>query len=124
MHPSDEAMFYALVPAADRRAGDRRTAGVSATVARVINGIEVNAFNVRICDVSFRGVGIRSALPLDAATVYRLRIATGFQMLIRIVRSRARRDGMYDVGALYATTTVPPSVQALCRLSDAIRRAA
>jgi len=99
---ADEAMYYAIVPAADRRSADRRPAGAPATAARIVAGQATRAFDVIVTDVSERGVGIRSPVPLEPDTIYRIITLTQQVGYIRIVRSRSRDDGMYDVGALHA----------------------
>jgi hypothetical protein len=97
---NDKEMFYALVADADRRRDSRRPAGAPAAVARLIAGREVDRHEVLVSDVSARGVGLRSAMPLDKGSEYRLHVLGEPASLIRIVRSRPRRDGTFDVGAI------------------------
>lgn len=99
---ADEAMYYAIVPAADRRSADRRPAGAPATAARIVAGQASRAFDVIVTDVSARGVGLRSPVPLEPDAVYRVTTLSQQVGHICIVRSRLRDDGTYDVGALHA----------------------
>lgn len=96
----DEAIFYAIVPAADRRHADRVRAGTPATATRLIGGAESGSFQVMVTDASERGVGIRCGVPLERGASYRLRMLAGQAADVRVVRSRLRHDGLYDVGAL------------------------
>lgn len=99
---SDEAMYYAIVPAADRRGADRRATGAPATATRIVAGQASRLFDVIVTDVSSRGVGLRSPVPLETDAVYRIVTLSQQVGYIRIVRSRPRPDGAYDVGALHA----------------------
>ncbi|HEY8746544.1 MAG TPA: hypothetical protein VIM11_01120 [Tepidisphaeraceae bacterium] len=96
----DKDMFYALVADADRRRESRRPAGAPAVASRLIGGKEIGRHEVLVSDVSSRGVGLRSAVPLDKGAEYKLQILGENAWLIRIVRSRPRLDGTFDVGAI------------------------
>ena len=122
VHPSDEAMFYAIVPAADRRKGRRQRQGALASIARVIDGIQTPPFEVRLTDASARGVGIRSTLPLERGSLYRLQIGFDTAVDVRVVRSRARSDGTFDVGTLYAGRRI--SLKTTRRIAAVIKAAA
>ena len=99
---SDEAMYYAIVPTADRRSTERRPAGAPATATRIVAGQASRPFDVIVTDVSSRGVGLRSPVPLEQDAVYRIVTLSQQVGYIRVVRSRPRPDGAYDVGALHA----------------------
>ena len=98
---NDKEMFYALVADADRRRESRRPAGAPAIAARLIGGKEFDRYEVLISDVSSRGVGLRSAVPLEKGAEYRLAALGEPARLIRVVRSRRRLDGTFDVGAVH-----------------------
>ena len=98
---ADESMFYAIVPTADRRDNQRQARGASATVVRVIGGLEVNRFGVRVTDASPRGVGIRSRVPLQPGGVYRLEVGLEQSCHIKVIRCRPRIGLGYDIGALF-----------------------
>jgi hypothetical protein len=96
----DKDMFYALVADADRRRESRLPAGTRAVASRLMGGKEIGRQEVLVSDVSTRGVGIRSPLPLEKGAEYKLQILGEEAWVIRIVRSRHRLDGTYDVGAI------------------------
>lgn len=59
---------------------------------------------VLVCNVSLHGVGFRVPQPLDAGGEYCIRIGAGPLQLsarFRVVSSRARRDGLFDVGGQF-----------------------
>jgi hypothetical protein len=98
---ADKEMFYALVASADRRRELRRPSGAPATACRLVGGIELERHDVLVSDVSSRGVGLRSPVPLEKGCVYKLQPLGEQATLIRIVRSRKRADGNFDVGAVH-----------------------
>lgn len=98
---SDSEMFYALVASADRRRDSRQPSGEPATASRLIGGRELDKYDVLVSDVSRRGVGLRSSVPLEKGCEYRLQILGEKASLIRVVRSRKRGDGAFDVGAVH-----------------------
>lgn len=100
-HPADREMFYALVAEADRRRESRRPSGAPATASRVIHGKEFDHHDVLISDVSARGVGLRSPVPLEKGSIYKLQPLGEEATLVRVVRSRKRLDGSFDVGAVH-----------------------
>jgi hypothetical protein len=67
----------------------------------LIGGRELDRHDVLVSDVSNRGVGLRSPIPLEKGCVYKLQPLGEQPTLIRIVRSRKRLDGSYDVGAVH-----------------------
>lgn len=96
---SDKQMFYALVAEPERRRQERRRKGTLAQAVRIVGGLEMGRTEVLVSDVSATGVGLWSNIPLEAGTVYRLQIFGESDLYIRVVRSRKRFDGSYDVGA-------------------------
>ena len=96
----DKDMFYALVADADRRRDIRQPSGQPATASRLIGGKELDRHEVLVSDISKRGVGLRSPIPLDKGCEYKLQILGEHPWIIRVVRSRPRLDGSYDVGAI------------------------
>jgi hypothetical protein len=97
---NDSEMFYALVASADRRRDSRQPSGEPATAARLIGGKELDKYDVLVSDISRRGVGLRSTVPLEKGCEYRLTILGETPTIIRVVRSRKRGDGAFDVGAI------------------------
>ena len=96
---ADEAMFYAIVPGADRRGGSRRPAGLVVSLSRIIGGETCDRLDVTLMDVSPNGIGLRSPVPLDRGGIYKLDLRAADSIYIRINRSRRRFDDTYDVGA-------------------------
>jgi len=101
IHP-DEAIFYAIVPQADRRREERQAAGIRGTIGRVIGGVETHRFDVLVTDRSERGLGLRSPVPLQQGALYRITTPTTGIIDVHVIRSRGREDGAYDVAALHA----------------------
>jgi len=97
---NDNEMFYALVASADRRRDSRQPSGEPATASRLIGGREIDKYDVLVSDISRKGVGLRSRVPLEKGCEYRLQILGEKPTLIRVVRSRKRGDGTFDVGAV------------------------
>ena len=95
----NQKLFYALVAEPERRRQERRRKGTLARAARIVGGREVGWTEVLVSDVSATGVGLWSNIPLESGTVYRLQIFGESDLFVRIVRSRQRFDGSYDVGA-------------------------
>ena len=63
-----------------------------------------NQLEVLVLDVSLGGVGFRSPVAFRVGAVYALRIGSGplhLKARLRIVSSRTRDDGMFDVGAKF-----------------------
>lgn len=59
---------------------------------------------VAVIDVSLSGCGFRSPVAFRPGAVYQMRIGTGplhLTSTLRIISSRDRADGMYDVGAKF-----------------------
>lgn len=104
---ANEQMFYAIVPKADRRSDDRRRKGTLARASRIIGACEVDRIEVLVTDVSATGLGIWSNLPLQSGAVYRLQIFGQRDAFVRVVRSRARNDGSYSVGARFCNAALP-----------------
>ena len=96
----DKDMFYALVADADRRREARKPSGAPAVASRLVGGKELDRQQVLVSDISKRGVGLHSPIPLDKGAEYKLEILGEEPWIVRIVRSRPRLDGTYDVGAI------------------------
>src|SRR5690349_3598157 len=86
----DKEMFYALVADADRRRDTRRPSGAPAVASRLVGGKELDRHEVLVSDISKRGVGLRSAVPLEKGAEYRLQMLGEEAWIIRVVRSRPR----------------------------------
>jgi hypothetical protein len=59
---------------------------------------------VMVTDVSLGGCGFRCHVELDEASVYEIEIGVGplhLSSKLRIVRTRLRSDGSYDIGAQF-----------------------
>ena len=101
-HTADDAMFYAIVPAADRRASTRRPSGLLVTLSRIIGGEIHDKLDATLTDVSCSGIGLRSAVALERDALYRVQAGDDEAFYVRVNRSRRRFDGAYDVGARHA----------------------
>jgi len=97
---SDKELFYALVADADRRRETRKPSGAPAVASRLVGGKELDRHEVLVSDISKRGVGLHSPIPLEKGAEYKLQILGEAPWLVRVVRSRPRLDGSYDVGAI------------------------
>lgn len=95
----NERMFCAIVSGADRRQEHRRPIGALASIRRVIDGETLDRLDIVLRDVSRHGIGLRSPVPLPGGAVYRVELGTEEDVRIRIIHSRRRFDGTYDVGA-------------------------
>lgn len=100
----DEAMFYAIVPDADRRGSPRRAAGLMVGISRIAGGQACDRLDVTLMDVSSSGIAMRSPVPLDQEGIYKIDLGGGDSVCVQINRSRRRVDGTYDVGARFAWT--------------------
>jgi len=96
----DKDLFYALVADADRRREIRKPSGAPAVASRLIGGKELDRHDVLVSDISKRGVGLRSPIPLEKGAEYKLQVLGEDPWIVRIVRSRPRLDGTFDVGAI------------------------
>lgn len=96
---SNERMFCAIVSGAERRQEHRRSIGALAAIRRVVDGESLDRLDIVVRDVSPHGLGLRSPVPLPGGATYRLELGTEEDVHIRIVHSRRRFDGTYDVGA-------------------------
>ena len=85
----------------------RRSRRVPVTMPATLTPIESKdaapaaALELQVRNVSLHGAGLRSAAPLAADEVYHLDMGPGPLKLharVRVVASRQRRDGMWDVG--------------------------
>ena len=101
LDPANCAIFYAIVPAADRRQAARRPSGIAATLSQFVGGIEVDRIEALVTETSATGLSIRSPVPLQRGAIYHLQIPTRDQCCIRIARSRPQFDGSHRAGALF-----------------------
>jgi hypothetical protein len=95
-------MFYAIVPAADRRELPRRPSGLLVTLSRIIGGEIHEQLDAALTDVSSSGIGLRCPVPLERNALYRVQSDDDDAFYVRVNRSRRRFDGAYDVGARHA----------------------
>src|SRR2546429_9802580 len=86
----------------ERRRGSRQPLGVVGLLS------ETNApdkpLEVSVLNVSLHGCAFTAPVPFRPGATYNLRIGTGHLHLpsvIRIISSRDRADGMFDVGAKF-----------------------
>lgn len=101
-HAADDAMFYAIVPTADRRQCLRRHSGLLVTLSRIIGGEIRDQLHATLTDVSSAGIGLRSVVALERDALYRVQASDEEAFYVRVNRSRRRFDGAYDVGARHA----------------------
>src|SRR5258708_11845403 len=88
------------------RRSSRGPRGRAAPAPRLLGGETLNRLHVLIVDVSTEGVGLRCPIGLVHNAIYRLQIGNGeasdsLESLIRVVTSRARPNGTFDVGGRY-----------------------
>jgi len=95
-------MFYAIVPAADRRQPTRQRSGLLVTLSRIVGGEIHERLDATLTDVSSSGIGLRSPVALERDSLYRVEAGEEEAFYVRINRSRRRFDGLYDVGARHA----------------------
>jgi hypothetical protein len=88
----------------------RRSRRVPVTMPATLTPVDAKdaaaaaALELQVRNVSLHGAGLRSAAPLAADEVYHLDMGPGPLKLharVRVVASRQRRDGMWDVGVEY-----------------------
>ena len=110
--PSNEDIFHTILsgaPAqaavaarvgAERRRSFRLPVGLVGTVARELHGEIQHPLSVYVLNVSDHGVGLRSPVHFHRESVYRLTIGRENADLKRfkVVSSRKRDDGTFDVG--------------------------
>jgi c-di-GMP-binding flagellar brake protein YcgR len=88
----------------ERRRSLRTPAGSLGCIRQAGKVAEVNPLHVLIMDVSEGGLGLRSPLSLVRNAIYRIAIedsADSEVMSVKVVSSRRRRDGSYDIGTRY-----------------------
>jgi hypothetical protein len=106
--PSSRPRAVGAAPAArsikprERRAGRRE----QLTMLGVLTAPDApdKPLEVAVLNVGPRGCAFRSPVPFRPGTVYAMRIGTGSLHLtstLRIISSRDRADGLYDVGAKF-----------------------
>ncbi len=87
----------------------RRPIGLVSIIHRLIGSEQIGRLDVLVTNVSEGGIGLRCPIGLVKGGVYSLHMGThaGANVsYIRVVRSRRREDGTFDVGAKY--TSAPP----------------
>jgi hypothetical protein len=90
-----------LPTGAERRRSRRMPVTMPATLAPVEGKDPSTTLELEVRNVSLHGAGLRSAAPMAVDEVYHLDMGPGPLKLharIRVVASRQRRDGMWDVG--------------------------
>lgn len=94
-------MYYALVASADRRRELRKPSAMTAIASRIVGGEEGERFEVEITDTTRNGLGIRAPIPLEDGGRYRVQLWGTDACCVRVIRSRQRYDGQYDIGARF-----------------------
>jgi hypothetical protein len=99
---SPSATTPKAIPPRERRKGLRQPLGVVGVLT------EINAadkqLEVSILNVSLHGCAFCSPVPFRPGATYTMRIGTGplhLASTLRIISSRDRADGFYDVGAKF-----------------------
>jgi hypothetical protein len=85
----------------DRRRSKRHPAATLGAILPANGDASRMQLQVLVVNVSLGGAGLRSPVAFAPGDLYQLRIGTGPLLLssqIRIVSSRSRPDGQYDVG--------------------------
>jgi hypothetical protein len=86
---------------AERRRSRRMPVTMPATLTPLEAKDGSAALELQVRNVSLHGAGLRSAAPMAVDEVYHLNMGPGPLKLharVRVVASRQRRDGMWDVG--------------------------
>jgi hypothetical protein len=89
-------------PADDRRQSRRHTVTLPATLTAT-DGTD-RRLEVRVRDISLHGAGLRSDVPTEVGGEWHLDVGAGLLKLharVRIVNSRIRRDGSWQMGATF-----------------------
>jgi hypothetical protein len=89
---------------AERRRSRRMPVTMPATLTPFEGKNASAILELQVRNVSLHGAGLRSAAPLAADEVYHLDMGPGPLKLharVRVVASRQRRDGMWDIGVEY-----------------------
>ena len=101
------AAFSASAPPVDsirpreRRRGNRQPLGVVGTLTEANSDKQLD---VSVLNVSLHGCAFRSPVPHRPGSVYKMRIGSGpfhLTSTIRVISSRDRADGFYDIGAKF-----------------------
>ncbi len=111
----DERIADAIADGTERRRGERRTAGIVATVTPLDGESRAHAMEVFVVDVSDHGAGLRSPASLDRRVRYRLRLGgarvvgddPGHVFAIRWIRHRT--DGQWAIGVEYDLDSAVPT---------------
>jgi hypothetical protein len=88
----------------DRRRSIRAPVGTVASIRQVVNAVELNPVHVLVTDVSGGGLGLRCPISLVRGGLYRVEIENHCEpntANVKVVSSRRRRDGSYDIGTRY-----------------------
>jgi hypothetical protein len=88
----------------ERRKSNRQPLGAAGLLTAEGNSQFKSQLQVLVVDVSLGGVGFRSPVAFRSGSIFALRIGSGPLHLsgrIRIISSRDREDGTYDVGAKF-----------------------
>jgi hypothetical protein len=89
--------------APDRRRGNRQPLGASGLLTAVGDAVD-KQLQVFVLNVSLHGVGFRAPVYFRPGAMYQMRIGSGPLHLtsrLKIVSSREREDGTWDVGAKF-----------------------
>ena len=92
----------AAVPARERRVGSRSPLEVLGVLTE-LNGSD-KQLEVAVLNVSLHGCAFRAPVPFRPGATYTMRIGTGpfhLTSTLRIISSRDRADGFFDVGAKF-----------------------
>ena len=92
----------AAIPARERRRGNRQPLGVLGVLTE--NNIPDKQLEVSVVNVSLHGCAFRAPVAYRPGAVYTMRIGTGplhLTSTIRIISSRDRSDGFFDIGAKF-----------------------
>ena len=88
----------------ERRKSTRQPLGAVGLLSAEGESQFKNQLEVLVLDVSLGGVGFRAPVAFRVGATYALRIGSGplhLKARLRIVSSRNRDDGMFDVGAKF-----------------------
>jgi hypothetical protein len=90
----------------DRRRSHRTPTGSLATIRQIVNADALNPIHVLIMDVSAGGLGLRCPINMVRGGLFRIDVedhAEPYSVNVKVVSSRRRRDGSYEIGTRYVS---------------------
>ena len=103
---AEETVFYSIAgkpPLGTARGRTfRRATGALAFVTQLVGAVEQHRLDVQVVEFSDHGIGLRGPIGLARGAIYRVQMGydpNAHSHHVRIVSSRRRPDGNYDIAA-------------------------